>query len=317
VDPRTVEAQLLAWQDAGWLEYRGIGRDLLVALPPAPGDSHRRVDAMLADYTAGQAGRIAEMMAYATTNACRHAHISSYFGDQPMERCSACDNCTGQARRSRSPAPAAAITARPAAAGESEKTILLGVTQLPFALGVTGLARAFKGAPTSAVQADRFPLFGTLSELTRKRIGEMIAQLAERGLLSYFEKGGYRLLRVTEEGRRWLAAQEKAPRNDIPPGTKPFSPRTRPVDEEPTDCDKALFEALRVWRLEQARQMAKPPFVVFPDSVLRRIAAHPPRTLGELSQIKGIGPHKLEAYGQAVLTLISGRSPSPTRREKE
>jgi len=80
LDARAVEARLLVWDEAGWLKYRGIGRDMLLALPDPPLGSRQRVAAMQADYCAGQDGRIAEMMAYAQTGACRHGHISAYFG---------------------------------------------------------------------------------------------------------------------------------------------------------------------------------------------------------------------------------------------
>ncbi|MBN2205716.1 MAG: ATP-dependent DNA helicase RecQ, partial [Thermoleophilia bacterium] len=50
LDPREIEHRLLNWARAGWIEYRGIGRDMLLALPPAPADSRERVAAMLADY---------------------------------------------------------------------------------------------------------------------------------------------------------------------------------------------------------------------------------------------------------------------------
>ncbi len=93
LDPRTVEALVLGWQDAGWLAYRGIGRDMLLALPAPPPDSQQRVAAMLADYRDGQEGRLAEMIAYARTTRCRHGHISAYFGERPIEQCRACDNC--------------------------------------------------------------------------------------------------------------------------------------------------------------------------------------------------------------------------------
>ncbi len=93
LEPHTVEARLLAWAEAGWLDYRGVGRDMLLALPDPPPDSRQRVAALLADYRAGQDGRIAEMMAYAETRLCRHGYLSTYFGGRPIERCESCDNC--------------------------------------------------------------------------------------------------------------------------------------------------------------------------------------------------------------------------------
>ena len=44
-----------------------------------------------------------------------------------------------------------------------------------------------------------------------------------------------------------------------------------------------------------------PPYVVFHDAVLHAIAAARPETLGELAQISGVGPAKLERYGDEVL----------------
>jgi len=63
-------------------------------------------------------------------------------------------------------------------------------------------------------------------------------------------------------------------------------------------------ERLRAWRLERARQDGVPPYVVFQDTVLRAIADAQPASLGELSQISGVGPAKLERYGDAVLALL-------------
>ena len=68
--------------------------------------------------------------------------------------------------------------------------------------------------------------------------------------------------------------------------------------------DEALFQTLRAWRLEQARTQKVPPYVVFHDSHLRAIAAHRPVTLEALSELKGVGPGKLEKYGAAVVELV-------------
>ena len=63
-------------------------------------------------------------------------------------------------------------------------------------------------------------------------------------------------------------------------------------------------ERLRAWRLERAREDGVPPYVVFHDTVLHAIAAAQPRSLGELSEIPGIGPAKLERYGDAILAVL-------------
>ena len=66
-------------------------------------------------------------------------------------------------------------------------------------------------------------------------------------------------------------------------------------------------QRLRDWRLERAKADEVPPYVVFHDAVLHAIAAARPATLGELAQISGVGPAKLERYGDEVPSrLVAG-----------
>ncbi len=72
----------------------------------------------------------------------------------------------------------------------------------------------------------------------------------------------------------------------------------------PPTMDEQLFEALRAWRLETARELDQPAFVVFTDATLTAIAERLPADTGDLSRIPGVGPAKLERFGEAVLTII-------------
>jgi ATP-dependent DNA helicase RecQ len=311
-DPRSIEDQLLAWDCAGWLRYRGIGRDMLLALPDPPAESRQRVAAMLADFRAGQDGRIAEMMAYARTRTCRHGHISAYFGGRPIDHCEACDNCLGLASRHPQPIRRRLAVSKPTPVGDPVRIILQGVTQLPFPLGRKGLARALQGASTSPVQDNHFPLFGALADHTQRRIGELVLQLVDQGLLAYFERSGYRLLRITDEGQSWLAAPHREPDTITPPTLLPAEQHKESSQTETlSDCAETLFEQLRAWRLDMAREIGKPPYVVFHNSVLRDIAAFLPANLQELAAIRGIGPRKLQQYGEAVLEIVATRRSTP------
>ena len=69
--------------------------------------------------------------------------------------------------------------------------------------------------------------------------------------------------------------------------------------------DHPLFERLKAWRSEQAREQAVPPYVVFHDATLAAIAAAQPRDLGALAGIAGIGAKKLERYGPVLLKLLA------------
>jgi superfamily II DNA helicase RecQ len=112
------------------------------------------------------------------------------------------------------------------------------------------------------------------------------------------------VLDITSAGQ--AALRDPSPLDDLLGAADKLPPRRKPSqkDDDEAGFDEALFEALRVWRLEQARAQGVSPFVVFHDSHLRAIAAHQPATLEALSELKGIGPRKLEQYGGAVLELV-------------
>ncbi|MBC8448939.1 MAG: RecQ family ATP-dependent DNA helicase [Chloroflexi bacterium] len=80
----------------------------------------------------------------------------------------------------------------------------------------------------------------------------------------------------------------------------------------PTPEDEMLFETLRAWRLEQARERAIPPFCIFQDQTLWNVVRRRPATLEELIAIKGIGPSKLQDYGEALLEIVQGHAPTTT-----
>lgn len=81
----------------------------------------------------------------------------------------------------------------------------------------------------------------------------------------------------------------------------------------PVRYDEGLFERLRSWRLETARQAGEdgkplPAYVVFTDATLELIAEHKPSSLAALKRINGVGDSKIERYGAAVLELIAESS---------
>jgi ATP-dependent DNA helicase UvrD/PcrA len=70
------------------------------------------------------------------------------------------------------------------------------------------------------------------------------------------------------------------------------------------------FASLREWRLERAKADEVPAYVVFHNSTLAAIAERRPRTLAELALVPGVGPAKLERYGDEVLGALESNSSS-------
>ncbi|WP_326652445.1 MULTISPECIES: ATP-dependent DNA helicase UvrD2 [unclassified Streptomyces] len=75
----------------------------------------------------------------------------------------------------------------------------------------------------------------------------------------------------------------------------------------PSDMDEALYERLREWRSEQAKELGQPAYCVFTDKTLMAIAEAVPGSEGELAGISGVGGRKLERFGVDVLTICAGQ----------
>jgi ATP-dependent DNA helicase RecQ len=75
-------------------------------------------------------------------------------------------------------------------------------------------------------------------------------------------------------------------------------------------ADGALLDRLRTLRRSIAKEEQVPAYVVFPDRTLAEMAVHRPRTSAALADIRGVGPTKLERYGDRFLAVL--RAPDET-----
>jgi len=83
-------------------------------------------------------------------------------------------------------------------------------------------------------------------------------------------------------------------------------PNAVPRDRKPVEVsDPALFEALAAWRKQRAQTDAVPAYVVFHNTTLAAIAGAKPASIGELARVPGIGPAKLDRYGDEVLAVVA------------
>jgi ATP-dependent DNA helicase RecQ len=66
----------------------------------------------------------------------------------------------------------------------------------------------------------------------------------------------------------------------------------------------ALLARLKDLRSRIAREDRVPAYVVFADRTLAELAVRLPRTPGAMAQVRGIGPAKLEKYGERFLAVL-------------
>ena len=72
--------------------------------------------------------------------------------------------------------------------------------------------------------------------------------------------------------------------------------------------DQVVFEALKAWRLEQARAARVPAYVVFPDTTLEAVAVARPRDVPSLLALPGVGKVKARRYGETLVALVAAHA---------
>ena len=76
------------------------------------------------------------------------------------------------------------------------------------------------------------------------------------------------------------------------------TPKVDPADRSP------LSNALRAWRTARAKADAVAPFIVFHDTTIEAIATSRPRSIAELRRVPGVGPTKLDRYGEEIIGVV-------------
>ncbi len=92
-------------------------------------------------------------------------------------------------------------------------------------------------------------------------------------------------------------------------GRRPATGQAAPASaDEISPRDGPLFATLRSLRSELARRDGVPAYVVFPDRTLAEIAARRPVSLAALADVRGVGPARLDRYGEQFLAAVRTHS---------
>jgi DNA helicase-2/ATP-dependent DNA helicase PcrA len=135
-----------------------------------------------------------------------------------------------------------------------------------------------------------------------------ITRARRRLVLSWADRRETRGREGNRKRSRFLAGL--APAASRPSGTgRGLLPTTTSIRRRPTTGDDPLFDALRAWRTDRAREEQKPAYVVAYDETLASISAARPTSLTALERVKGIGPAKLDKYGAEILAIVAAAAP--------
>ena len=89
---------------------------------------------------------------------------------------------------------------------------------------------------------------------------------------------------------------------------KPTDKVTVTEDNELTEDEKQIFETLKQWRQDKGNELHIPNFMVCHNKELMTIAKVKPRTLDELSRIKGFGGQKIAKFGDEIIGVLNSIS---------
>ena len=260
--------------------------------------------------------QIERMIRYAESNQCRMANVVRHFGDvaDGEKPCGICDYC----------APQTCTAQRFRSATEAEHAALLRTVAELHAGGAKSTGRLY---------SELFPR----KEMSRDDFENLLGGMARAGIVSLadatFEKDGrqipYRTARLTPAGSKLdartpvnLVMKDQEPastphrrkkrekqgilgKSGTPPGISPSGRQekrtNRPQDSKP---DLAVEEALRAWRLAEARRLGVPAFRIFTDRALSGLVEVRPATSSEMLSVPGIGLRIAEKYGSEICRIL-------------
>lgn len=232
--------------------------------------------------------RLKAMVNYAEYPDCRRGPLLSYFGEKrDKQACGMCDNCSGQ------DAERTDITS-------AAQKFLSCVKRTGEMYGATHIIDVLRGSQSRKVMQlnhHHLSTYGTGREHTKEQWQGLCRQFIRQKLLRKdFDYGSLQLLPraydvFSEKVRVW--------------GTKEPAVKTEPHEEkEHRSCNLALLKLLKEARLQLARKMNAPAYVIFPDKTLIDMAERLPRTKADLANVYGVGAVKLDKYGDLFLLVI-------------
>jgi ATP-dependent DNA helicase RecQ len=259
------------------------------------------------------------LLRYVDAATCRHDFILRYFGDEAesLGGCGRCDVCRDVER---------ALESDPAAVARESTVLrqaLAGVARARARGGIQAIAEMLRGKGTERVSRfgfDGLSTFGLMRERSQDDVLRLLRAALAAGWID-LTGGEFPTPVLTPSGGRVMRGEEpvrirlpRPPRHAVEP---PLGRKKRREARDPASLrdseqrasaiaglDGALFEALRVHRATIASESGVPPFIVAHDRTLAAIAARRPTSREELEQVPGMGPVKIERYGEGFLAVV-------------
>jgi superfamily II DNA helicase RecQ len=289
------------------LEIHGGARVDFGGFVTVGGPGWKKTYAVQAQFRAEQFEKV---LRFTGSNECRMAALVRHFGDleDASHSCGVCDVCD--------PAGAVLRLFRRATAVERA-----------MAQGIVEELRGVEYKATGTLQRSLDPA----GKMNRNEFDALLGAMVRAGLIEIeeaeYEKDGevrrYRKVRPTEAGLRLRAAtpvellvsdgmvEEFSSRAAAPARTKKAkavagkSAETQSAPVQLSAEGEALAARLKEWRAAEAKRLRVPAYVVLHDRTLTALAGMRPENRKQMLEIDGIGPAKVEKFGEAILEICA------------
>ncbi len=234
------------------------------------------------------------------TAGCRRQAILKHFGESHGGNCGNCDTCLKPVETW--DGTEAAIKAMAAIYRTGER----------FGTGhLVDVLMGNENEKTIRFEHVHMPVFGAGKDLPAKTWQSVYRQLLAAGLISV-DHTAFGALKLEPESRAVFKREREVRfRKDRPTtgkAARSSSASSANAKAGLEGADLELFNALRATRMEISKDLGIPPYVVFPDTTLVAFATERPSDEDEMLDISGVGPSKLERFGEAFLEVINAHS---------
>jgi ATP-dependent DNA helicase RecQ len=247
-------------------------------------------------YKRHEAQKLDALLGWCEITGCRRRPLLRYFGDEQVAACGNCDNCS---------APPATWDGT-----EAARKLLSAVHRTGQCFGAAHIVDVLLGRSTEKVKAnnhDQLGVFGIGSDLDAQVWRSVVRQLI---VLDYLKADPARFggLVLTSQCRPLLRGEMTLKLRE---DNKQPALRRKPARKKQavSDADRGLWDALRECRKGLAKEHDVPPYVIFHDATLMQMMEYRPTNSDAMLGINGVGPSKLDRYGEAFLEVIRNAKP--------
>ena len=235
--------------------------------------------------------RLNQLIALCEGTRCRRQILLSYFNEQ-IDACGNCDICKNGIILIDGTLDA--------------QKILSAIKRTGERFGVTHIVDILVGNETNNVKKflhNNLKTFGVGKNLNKNVWQSIIRQLFSAGHIN-IDIENYGALKILKTGNDILFNSHKFKRREEMITAKADVIKTKKILSKITDDEELLYNKLKELRLEFAKKLKLPAYVIFPDKTLIEMAKFKPKNFDELEKIYGVGSAKLKKFGKPFLKLI-------------